>query len=872
MENSRQQIELIEKERDEVQQRLIKLQTEKEKQEELNRQLIKELDLQKENFENQIKASQKQLDNQKKFIDDQTQERECEIDQYQAELDELQSKLKEKESKELNYLEKIRQFEEQIEIINDEKQNLEKRHKETCLKLTNESKRNKQLQNLLEEYEKTNEKTKQVEKELRERLTKLEEDLYSQLKLNETLKKSQTEQSMGIMSSFVDNVCENVEHLRCSTNHESNVLKTMSLIQDRNSTFKDVIQEHQKDSLYNSSSIDCTFPDAKKLEEKNMKLNNFVENVVKENQDLNDELKEVKNLNQSLESRIKTLTSHIDKLRGDLNKMQLERKVIESRIEEKELKLKELQFQLDEKLNEEDEANLKQSIESLKKKLHDEEQKVKKLNEGLEKTELNLTKKQNEIYKITNEIEKVKTEKYKVEHDKLLLQQTNKKLSLERSRLLQEIEELQNERDDDFDDNSSDIKEMFETVLQDKEEEIELLNYRLNEIDEKLRECLPASTAGQSSLTLLDELISYYLKYSKNNQQKVKNNHHYLLNNKTHLLTNQKNKSESASYDSLSPIESYEDPLTSEDDDICSKLAGIHNNSLEICNLSFHYKNEKGLIKLINEIPEIVTNEKLTKKDINEWQTSFIECFSNKNVAQLLTKNIISLRPTYLNNTQKSTDLERQVLAKQLDACKTKLRNETLKLDRCNANRKALIFQKKYLMNLANNNNKQWLFNNRHQQIYKRQSSTSSVHGKNRFRIVAFAIIALNRIQTMKKKRDFIENCDQNDLKNKIEQLNELTIKLTDVLKPSVDQYSSFINSLNHPLSNKVPLKMNNNYLNNNTYKNHPTHLTNANHHTKATIKDLLDNLKEVYEKLGFEDTTLITNNSSSYSSLSTFN
>lgn len=837
-------------------------------------------------------------------------------------MDVLQAKLKEKESRELNYLEKIRQFEEQIESLSDERQQLDKCYEETCSRLTSEHQRNKQLQNLLEEYEKTKEKTQKLEEELKERISNLEEKLYSQLKLNDTLIKSQTEQSLGIVNSFVDNVSGEIEQLRCSTSHqESNVLKTMSLFQEQHSkSIQETIQEQQPDSLYNSSSVDCTFPDAKRLEEKNGKLNQVVEQVLRENNDLNDELKEVRRKNEDLEGKIQTLRSQIDKLKLDLEKMKLERTVIESRIEEKESKLRELKHQLEQRLSSEnDEADLKQSIESLKKHLLKEEQKVKHLNDKLKKTNLSLTEKQNEIYKTASEIERVKTEKCKIENEKHMLLQANKRLHDERTRLLHEIEELQNERDDEFEENHEDIKEMFETVLQDKDEEIENLNGCLNEISQKLRDCLPTATIGQSSLTLLDELISHYQRYSKYNQfaANARNSHHPMIGNRIPLTNNrmhrpQKHQPDSESYDSLSPIESCEDQLTSDEDDLCSKLAGIHNNSVEICNLSFHFKNEKGLIKLINQIPEIVTNERLAKKEINEWQFSFIDCFSNRNIAQLLTKNIISLRSTYLTNaaSPRVDDPEREELLRQLDECKSKLRRESLKLSRCNANRKALVFQKKYLMNLTANSGKPqqpWLFKNMHQHVYTRQSS-SQASGKSRFKIASLAIIAMNRIQAMKRQRELIESYDQNELMNKVEQLKQLTSKLTDVLAPSVDQYSSFINSL-HPNKQQVPFKSNkthhaneqthplaandlyaepnktttshhltgNNPLRDNhphRDNHHPPHLTNRhplNNQQTATLKNLLDKLKDVCEQIGLEE-TLLANCSSSYSSLSNLN
>lgn len=850
-------------------------------------------------------------------------------------MDALQAKLKEKESKELNYLEKIRQFEEQIESLSEERQKLDECYKKTCTRLTSENQRNKQLQNLLSEYEKTKEKTQRAEQELKERISNLEEKLYNQLKLNDTLIKSQSEQSAGIAHSFVENVTSGleIEQMRCST-HDSNMLKGISFLHDQHSkqSIQETLQEQQPDSQYNSSTLECTFPDAKRLEERNGKLNEMVEQVIKENADLNDELKEVRRKNEDLEGKIESLQSHIERLKSDLETMKVERTVIESRIVEKESKLRELKRQLEQReLGSENEAHLRQSIESLKKKLLEEEEKVKRLNEELRKTDQKLTQKQTEIYKIASEIERVRTEKCKVDNEKTMLLHANKKLHDERAQLLQEIEELQNERDDEFEENHEDIKEMFETVLQDKDEEIENLNGCLNEISQKLRDCLPTSTVGQSSLTLLDELISHYQRYSKYNQfaarggqQMIGNRVPPTTNNRTRCL--QKQQPGSESYDSLSPIESCEDQLTSDEDDLCSKLAGIHNNSVEICNLSFHFKNEKGLIKLINQIPEIVTNERLVKKEINEWQTSFVDAFSNRNIAQLLTKNIISLRSTYLTNASspRLDDPEKDELVRQLDECKSKLRSETLKLSRCNANRKALVFQKKYLMNLTANSGKQanqWLFNNRHQQIYRRQTSSQS-SGKSRFRIVVLAVIAANRIQAMKRQREFIESYDQSELAAKVEKLNELTRQLTDVLGPSMEQYSSFINSL-HP-NKQVPFRSNkphheihtepnkttshhltasnhpgrdhltrdnptrDNHLTRDNHpirdnhpqrenaKDHPPHLTNRhplnNQKTKATLRNLLDNLRDVCEKIGLEDTLLTNYSSSCYSSLSNLN
>lgn len=866
------------------------MKAEKEKQEEENQRLLKELELQKENFENEIKASQKQLNNQKKFIETQTQERENEIDEYLADLDKLKTKLNDKESKELNYLDRIRQYEEQIEQINEEKQQLDKCYQETSTRLANENRKNKQLQNLLEEYEKTKEKTEQVEKELRERLTKLEEDLYSQLKLNETLKKNQTEQSSAIINSFVDSISENVEKLRCSSaNHESNVLKTMSYFdQHSNNVIHETLQDrHDKsDSLYNSSSIDCTFPDAKKLEEKNLKLNSLVENVVRENQDLNDELKEAKNLNQNLESRICKLETEIDALKKNLEKMRLEKRVLEASMNEKQDKLNELQMQLEERMNDDNESTLKQSIESLKRRLHDEEWKVNSLDEELRKTNSKLTEKQNQIYRISNEMDRVKTEKHKIENERSALQQRNKRLYDERVRLQQEIEDLQNEREDDMEDNC-DIKKMFETVLQDKDEEIAHLNGQLDEINQKLKDCLsisPVDRKKTSSFTLLDQLISFYKKSDQPNQQTnhAFNNLNNGLNSNQFNMNGQRsnhpknNKPASESYDSLSPIESCEDQLTSDelndddDDDICSKLAGIHNNSMEICNLSFHFKNEKGLIKLINEIPEIVTNEKLTKKEINDWEANFIDCFSNKTIAQLLTKNIISIRPTYMNSNNS------QELIKQLEICKGKLRSEALQLRKCNGYRKALIFQKKYLMNLnrqLDQANKQ-----SYRQTFRRQSSN---HQKpvNKFKAVAFFHIASYRFMKMKKQQsNLIEHCEQEkDLINKIDKLNHLTGQLTNVLNPTAEKYSSFLNSLNPSSSStKVPFNHQSsakhppiNHQLTNNQPNKPHHLSLNNHQTRAaTIKnleDLLVSLKEVYDRLVFDD-TLISSSSSSLS------
>jgi len=879
LEQSKKHIELIERERDEAIEKLSKLKVEKEKEVEENRRLQKELQLQRENFENDIKYAEKQLNDQKKYIEVQTQERENEIDEYTADLEKLKQKLQEKEAKELNLLEKIRQYEDQIEQINEEKQQLEKCYQETSSRLSDEIKKNKQLHNLFEEYERTKEKTEQVEKELRDRLAKLEDDLYSQLKLNETLKRSQFEQSQGIVTSFVDNVCDNVEQLRCSSANPD-MLKTSYLDHHSSNQIHETLynNDKQSDSMYNSSSIDCTFPDAKKLEENNLKLNSFVKNVIQQNKDLNDELNEAKDLNSNLDNKIRYLENEIDKLKENLKEMVVKRNVLEASISSKEVKLNELQMQLKERSSQHnEESTLKQSIESLKKKLREEQEKVKSLNDELNKTNNSLVGKQNHISKLINEIDRMKIEKHKIETERLSLQQNNKRLFDERLRLRQELEDLQNEREDDLEDNS-DIKKMFETVLQDKDEEIANLNSHLDEISQKLKDCLSITPAdGRKStnyFTMLDKVISFYQKNSRTNHKIINsNNNHHLDNSLNNSFKNDrqlKNKLESESYDSWSPIESCEDALTSDemndDDDICSKLAGIHNNSVEICNLSFHFKNEKGLIKLINEIPEIVTNQKLTKKEINEWQNNFIDCFSSKTIGQLITKNIISLRLTFMDN--QSDNIEKQELAKQLDMCRTKLKIESSQLRKCNGNRKALIFQKKYLMNL----------NRQLTKSPKQSRQTYRRHLPNKFRIAVLAIIAANRIQAMKKRRELIESTEEIDL---IDRINQLTSQLTNVLNPTAEKYSSFINSLHPPTSTsnnnkKVPLNhQHNHYPHSHLHDNHQStnyqttvenNLNNNNQPTATrvrsshdrlcqikSLKDLLDSLGEVYERLVFD-------------------
>lgn len=871
------QIEMIEKQRDDVLNEYTKLKGEKNDLEESNLRLRKDLELLKENFENEIQASQKQLNNQKKYIDSQIEDRESEIEDYIAKLNELEARLKEKETKEVNYIEKIRHLEEQNEITNDEKDQLDKCYKETCNRLTIEIKKNKQLQETLEEIERTKKQIEQVKKELEDRIARIEEDLNNQLKINETLIKERTNHSKNIMQSFVDNICDvsnldNMEQLRCSSATYPSLL-----FNDHSNLMQQTINEKQIDNQLSSLSIqdDTTFQDAKKLQEKNLSLINYVQDFVKNNKDLNDELNEAKRINDSLDNKIASLTSKINKYRLDLEKMQLERKVLEGCINEKNDKLSELQKQLEERKKEDNnEDNLKQSIECLEKRLEEEERKVKELNEKVRRTESKLGKKQEENYRILKEIEATKEVRQKVEQNIKMLSLENKKLSKEKQMLLQEIEELQNENDDL--DDKSDLCEMFETVLSEKNGEIDNLNCDLNEINLKLRECLPSSRIGQSNLVLLDELISLYQKskYSANNQHLFKKN------------TQPINRLESESYDSLSPIESLNDDnqLTQDelnedefDDEIRNKLVGIHNNSLEICNLSIYLKNEKSLTNLINEIPDIVMNEQLTRKEITDWQTGFVDCFSkNKRIGQLLAKNILSLRPSYLDNRalKLKNESEKEKLLEQLEICKVRLRKESLEFRRCNNKRKALIFQKKYLMNLSRSLTHK--SHNRHQAspLHRASQLTSpkyqqlrTVKRFDRFKTSALAVIASIRLSNLKRTRDLIESNEQIELLNKIDQF-KLKNNLMPNINPTADKFSSFINSLNPHQTvtkEKVPLNDVHHY-------RHPSH-HHDNHHNLLTknkheprLQDLYDNLKQVNQNLGLQSSSLSSLSSSSFS------
>ena len=80
------------------------------------------------------------------------------------------------------------------------------------------------------------------------------------------------------------------------------------------------------------------------------------------------------------------------------------------------------------------------------------------------------------------------------------------------------------------------------------------MNCCLNEINTKLRDCLPESK--QNNSILLDELISNYRKFLTINQ--LQNNLQPYLQNNLQSCP-QKTKSTNDSYSSLTPLESLDD-------------------------------------------------------------------------------------------------------------------------------------------------------------------------------------------------------------------------------------------------------------------------------------------------------------------------
>ena len=516
IEHSSKEIKKMEAERKDYLQKINDLEGSLERIRSEQDRLISEKQIQLEDFSSQIEASQKQMNQYKRFIEEQTQEREQEREEFNREIQKLKEIFREKERQETKLKEKLQLIEDELNHNYQERQQLQRNYDESLSRLAQANKSVQELQQVLNELERTNEKTTVTERQLNEKINRLENALNTQMKMNEEMKKDHTDQSLFIAHSFIDEMLEKTEQIRCASFDQrladSPPLKSFSIA--GSSVVNGAMTESPSET---SSMVECSYADTQLLEQKIKAFYDLIDNLNKQNAKLKAELADTRKVKTDFESRLQELGCEKTKLELDLNEVQKTKEVLQSELNNKHLQLSTLKMRLDENVSNEN-AQYRQMLEDLKNQLNEEEDRCNKLNTKLAFTTNALEEKEYKLQEMLHKLDSMQTEMASIEGERGALIKSNQELNAQRQSLNQELEQLQRdlekEKQEHFQDEQQDVvlPQLFKILLKDKEEEIAALNIKLKQFQCRLKELLPESKS-EDSMCLLNELQFHLQRY-----------------------------------------------------------------------------------------------------------------------------------------------------------------------------------------------------------------------------------------------------------------------------------------------------------------------------------------------------------------------
>lgn len=537
----------MESERRNYLQRIADLEQSLERVQHEHDQIISQKQNQLEDYRSQIESAQKQVAQYKRFIDEQTAEREQEREDYGREVQKLSEICTEKEKHESKLKDRVRTLEEQLNTNYEDKCRLQSSYEETKQRLSEATRSVNELQQVLSELERTNEKTVQAERQLNDKINRLESALTTQMRANEEMKKDHTDQSLLIAHSFIDEMLEKTERIRCASStfdYRTSLMSITDLDVGSGDFNKSAIisgNNHDASSMESCRQASCgstdpstscelidgstatnSFANTRLLEQKIRSFYDMIESLNRQNARLKGDLVEARDARSEYETRFEQLDVEKTRLERDLSEIRRTKQVLQEELNHKQKQLIGLKQRLDENASQET-AQYRQAVDELRAELKREEDRCNDLNVRLAESVETLERKDAQLQSMTTRLDTLQREKSRIEGEHGVLQKTNHELTTQQRQLNDELQQLQSDLQKEKHDHQQTeqqeavLPQLFAILLKDKEEEIEVLRRKLNQFQSRLRQLVPDSTT-EDSMCLLNELQFRLRRYQDQEQ------------------------------------------------------------------------------------------------------------------------------------------------------------------------------------------------------------------------------------------------------------------------------------------------------------------------------------------------------------------
>lgn len=378
------------------------------------------------------------------------------------------------------------------------------------------------------------EKFKDLEKKMATTCEELEKLYNQQLQHNEQIRQEQNRVDSFVHSSLMNNISAGTEKIKETLGPDDNC-EDCADDSDELSTQKDALSPWESMDI---STTECSFADAQLLSQKLHLLNSYIDKLIAKNSAVTQELDDISSARKN-EAQINTnLSKKIDKLELDLRESNRKVELAQKALDDKHLELSALKTRIDGTSCIEA-SSLKLSVGELRRKLINEQSKNDHLKEQINHMQIVIEEKNSRIADLKSELKETTNQKDSLES------QVNE-FNEEKKHLLDEIFHLENKLDELYrfnshteqnvslqdrnveneslleNNNANDVQntsmnndeaqnlipDLLQLIIKDKNEEIEALTNKLNNMDQKISSVLPSHTGDVN--IMLDMLINNY--------------------------------------------------------------------------------------------------------------------------------------------------------------------------------------------------------------------------------------------------------------------------------------------------------------------------------------------------------------------------
>lgn len=293
----------------------------------------------------QFEASEKNLASLKRFVEEQTQDRECEREDYNKEITTLKDNLKEKDKVEIRMKSQVRDLENQVSILTEDKSAKDDQVKGLTADLHKANSRITEQNSLLTKLDEELQKYSQMETELNSKLKELSNAL--DIKLNENVN---WQDLIDLISQFSANKDSVTVDKKKTQRHEvvENTLLNKQVLQ---------ADEEADNSMFQTINV---------MNEKINTLEECIEQLVAQNKQLHIQIDKE---HQSMVSKEKYFNEQKEVFDKNLKQIQSSNEILREEINRNHLKYNELKVKLDSSV---DKNHVKKLVNELQLKLNNE--------------------------------------------------------------------------------------------------------------------------------------------------------------------------------------------------------------------------------------------------------------------------------------------------------------------------------------------------------------------------------------------------------------------------------------------------------------------------------------------------------------------